>query len=108
MSGNTIKVRREVVSRKQTPVNTMSAGNQLHNENSAQVKQKPQVITIVVADDHNLVSSGIRLLIETESDLKVIADTGSGKEAVGIVERLKTGCSGHRPDDAGFEWYRGN
>jgi DNA-binding NarL/FixJ family response regulator len=44
--------------------------------------------TIVLADDHQIVRQGLRALLEAESDLQVIAETGDGLEAVSLIERL--------------------
>ena len=37
---------------------------------------------ILVADDHNIVRSGIRLLLERQPDLEVVAEAGDGIHAV--------------------------
>lgn len=42
-------------------------------------------ITIVLADDHQLVRDGIRALLEEEQDLEVIGEAASGKEAIAMV-----------------------
>lgn len=47
------------------------------------------LITIVLADDQNLVRGGIRCLIETEEDFKVVGEIADGLKVVGFVERLK-------------------
>jgi len=43
-------------------------------------------IRIVLADDHTLVRHGLRLMIEREPGLKVVAEASNGKEAVVAVE----------------------
>jgi DNA-binding NarL/FixJ family response regulator len=43
-------------------------------------------IRIVLADDHTLVRHGLRLMIERELGLKVVAEASNGKEAVLAVE----------------------
>lgn len=43
-------------------------------------------IRIVLADDHTLVRHGLRLMIEREPGLKVVAEASNGKEAVQAVE----------------------
>jgi two-component system, NarL family, response regulator NreC len=40
------------------------------------------VIRIVIVDDHAVVRSGLRLLLEAESDLEVVAEAGDAREAV--------------------------
>jgi DNA-binding NarL/FixJ family response regulator len=44
---------------------------------------------IIVADDHTLVRAGICALLNSQKDFQVIAETGSGKEAVELCESLK-------------------
>jgi DNA-binding NarL/FixJ family response regulator len=43
---------------------------------------------IVLADDHVLVRRGVRLILEREPDLRVVAEVGDGQEAVQAVGRL--------------------
>ncbi len=45
-------------------------------------------IRIVLADDEQLVRSGLRLILESEDDLEVAAEAGDGTEAVALVRRL--------------------
>lgn len=47
------------------------------------------MIRIVIADDHAVVRSGLRLLLEREDDLEPIGEAGDGKEAAALVARLK-------------------
>lgn len=47
------------------------------------------MITVLVVDDHALVREGLCRLLENESDIKVVAQTGSGQEAVRLCEELK-------------------
>jgi DNA-binding NarL/FixJ family response regulator len=46
------------------------------------------VITIVLADDHMIVRQGVKALLETEPDLKVIGEAANGKQAIELVESL--------------------
>ncbi len=50
-------------------------------------------IRIILADDHHIVRSGIRQLLESEADLKVLAEAGDGEEAQALIEK-------HKPDVA--------
>jgi len=45
-------------------------------------------IRIVLADDEQLVRSGLRLILEAEDDLEVAAEAGDGTEAVALARRL--------------------
>ncbi len=47
--------------------------------------------TILLADDHQVLREALRLLLETQPDFKVIAETGDGLEALQLIER-------HKPD----------
>jgi DNA-binding NarL/FixJ family response regulator len=47
------------------------------------------MIRILVVDDHVIVLAGISRLLEAEPDLEVIAQTGSGQEAVRLARELK-------------------
>ena len=38
---------------------------------------------LVIADDHGIVRSGIRLLLEKQSDLEVVAEAGHGLGVAG-------------------------
>jgi DNA-binding NarL/FixJ family response regulator len=45
-------------------------------------------ITVFLAEDHRMVREGFRLLIETQSDIKVLGEAGNGREAVRQVIKL--------------------
>jgi DNA-binding NarL/FixJ family response regulator len=45
--------------------------------------------TIVLADDHHVVRQGLRTLLESESDFRIVGEAGDGLEAVQLVERLQ-------------------
>ena len=46
-------------------------------------------IKIVIADDHPIVRQGLRMTIERESDLQIIAEAGNGEEALRIITEQK-------------------
>lgn len=46
-------------------------------------------IRIVLADDHQLMRTGLRVLIEKQPDLIVVGEAKDGREAVALVESLK-------------------
>lgn len=46
------------------------------------------ITKIVLADDHALVRDGIRSLLESENDLKVIGEASNGKEAIDLVNKI--------------------
>lgn len=47
--------------------------------------------TIILAEDHQVVRESLRLLLETQSDIQVVAETGDGLEAPRLIEQ-------HKPD----------
>lgn len=47
------------------------------------------MISIVLADDHHIVRQGLRALLETESDLKVVGEAANGFEALDLAAREK-------------------
>ncbi|RSM40350.1 DNA-binding response regulator [Amycolatopsis balhimycina DSM 5908] len=49
------------------------------------------MISVVVADDEQLIRAGVRGLLETAGDIKVVAEAGSGSEALRLAHR-------HQPD----------
>jgi two-component system nitrate/nitrite response regulator NarL len=49
----------------------------------------PEIIRILLADDHPLFRDGVALSLDAESDLEVIAQTGNAEEAVELARRLK-------------------
>jgi DNA-binding NarL/FixJ family response regulator len=46
-------------------------------------------LTIVLADDHHVVRSGLRVLLENEMNCTVVGEAGNGPEALAMVERLQ-------------------
>ena len=46
-------------------------------------------IRVLLADDHNIVRTGIRQLLESARDLQVIAEAGDGEEAQSLIEQYK-------------------
>lgn len=47
----------------------------------------PDLIRVLLADDHHVVRHGLRMLIETQPDLRVVAEAGDGLEAVSLSAR---------------------
>jgi DNA-binding NarL/FixJ family response regulator len=46
-------------------------------------------ITVVIADDQQMVRRGLRVILESEPDIEVLAEAGDGREAVELVGRLR-------------------
>ncbi len=47
------------------------------------------ITRILIADDHGIVRKGIRFLLETQDDLRVIGEASDGREAVRLAEELE-------------------
>lgn len=48
-------------------------------------RASPSTIRILLADDHALVRRGVRLILDQEPDLEVVAEAGDGAEAVELA-----------------------
>lgn len=61
-------------------------------EKNIAVEEKNEVtrkISIILADDHQVVRQGLRTLLDSEKDLEVVGEAGDGLEAVQMVEKLQ-------------------
>ncbi|MEE8357038.1 MAG: response regulator transcription factor [Anaerolineales bacterium] len=47
-----------------------------------------KIIRVLIADDHTIVRSGVRLLLEAETDIEVVGEALDGQEALALVEQL--------------------
>jgi DNA-binding NarL/FixJ family response regulator len=50
-------------------------------------------IRILLADDHTIIRSGLRLLLEQQPDFKVVAEASDGREAVELVSKHHPGIA---------------
>jgi len=48
-------------------------------------------ITVLLADDHTVVRQGLRVLLEAEADIKVVAEAENGRQAIQLTKQ-------HQPD----------
>src|SRR6202046_5378120 len=48
----------------------------------------PDEITIVLVDDHPVVRKGLKLSIEEDARMKVVAEAGDGEAALGLIKKL--------------------
>ncbi len=44
---------------------------------------------LLLVDDHAVVRSGIRMLLESQADLEIVGETGTGHEALDLIEQLQ-------------------
>ena len=49
------------------------------------------MIKLIIADDHNIIRQGLRLILETEEDFNIVAEASDGAEALSL-------CAEHNPD----------
>lgn len=47
------------------------------------------MIRVLLADDHQVVREGLRLLLDAEPDMQVVGEAGDGSAAVDLTERLR-------------------
>jgi DNA-binding NarL/FixJ family response regulator len=45
-------------------------------------------VTIVLADDHQVVRQGLRMVLEAQEHFQVVAEAGNGLDAIALVERF--------------------
>jgi len=48
-------------------------------------------ITVLLAEDHTIVREGLRALLEVESDIEVVGEAQTGRQAVQMTKRLRPG-----------------
>jgi DNA-binding NarL/FixJ family response regulator len=48
-------------------------------------------ITVLLAEDHNIVREGLRVLLEAERDIEVVGEAQTGRQAVQLTKRLHPG-----------------
>jgi DNA-binding NarL/FixJ family response regulator len=47
------------------------------------------MLSVLIADDHAVVRAGVRMLLERESDLKVVGEAANGSDALELIEALQ-------------------
>ena len=81
----------------------------LRAQSSEPQTSDPQQVRLVIVDDHPIFRDGLRRLLETEPDLKVVGEASDTAEAMKLVRQFKPDilltdlC---RPKDSGFETLR--
>jgi two-component system response regulator NreC len=51
--------------------------------------RESEKITLALADDHHIIRQSLKVLLESQSNIQVVAEAGNGIEAVEAVEKLK-------------------
>lgn len=46
-------------------------------------------ITVLIADDHTVLRKGLKLLLDFEEDIEVVAEAADGREALRLAKKLK-------------------
>ena len=46
-------------------------------------------LRILIAEDHETVRDGLKMIVEAQDDMEVIGEAGDGREAVRLAEELK-------------------
>jgi DNA-binding NarL/FixJ family response regulator len=49
---------------------------------------RPDVIRVILADDHLVVRAGLKALLGAERDIEVVGEATNGRDAIALVERL--------------------
>lgn len=55
---------------------------------SSTCKNRSNNLRIIIAEDHKIVRQGLRMILESEPDMEVVAEAGTGVEAVRLAEEL--------------------
>src|SRR5467141_5439641 len=51
--------------------------------------QAKQTIRVLMADDHVIFRAGLRKLLETEDDIKIVGEASNGNECLDMLTKLK-------------------
>jgi len=49
---------------------------------------RPDLIRVVLVDDHQIVRAGLKAVLSTAKDITVVGEGGSGKDAIALAERV--------------------
>ncbi len=59
----------------------------------------PMPIRVLIADDHALMRTGLRALLERTPEIRVVAEAADGREALALVARHRAGRRADGRDD---------
>ncbi len=54
-----------------------------------EIKLATKNITVLLAEDHTIVREGLRTLINSEKDIKVVSEASTGRQAVELAQKLR-------------------
>lgn len=60
-----------------------------HQIDSPSLIDQPRAISVLVVDDHALLREGLRAVISTQDDIKIVGEADCGAEAIAAYARLK-------------------
>jgi DNA-binding NarL/FixJ family response regulator len=69
----------------------------------------PNEITILIADDHPVFRRGLRMIIQSDERIKIVAEADNGKEALELIKRAEPDVAVldvNMPEMTGFEVVR--
>ena len=61
-------------------------------------------ITVLLAEDHQIVREGFRSLLKHEDDIEVVGEAENGREAVQLTRKLRARRSGDGHRHAAAQW----
>ena len=59
-----------------------------HRTTSRMTVARPDIIRVILADDHLVVRAGLKALLGASKDIEVIGEATNGRDAVALVDRL--------------------
>lgn len=62
------------------------------------------MIKIILADDHDLVRTGIRRILEDVDDFTILAEAKNGEDAVLLCRKKRARCGTHGREYARYWW----
>ena len=53
------------------------------------MSENPNLIRVILADDHAVVRQGIRQFLESAPDIQIVAEAKDGEEAVALIQQFQ-------------------
>src|SRR5436190_9336001 len=69
----------------------------------------PSQVTVLIADDHPVFRRGLSMIIQSDEQLKIVAQAGNGKEALDLIGKLEPDVAAldvNMPEMTGFDVVR--